>query len=85
MGKVESAQGPLRGIYRLVTDNYPDLYYNLRLRITVKALNDTAGHKRLVLSLLVWTIPSLGNAGTGLPIRSKYSEPLTPHAKKQQP
>lgn len=68
MGKVESAHGPLRRIYRMLTDNYPELSDNLRLRFSIKALNDTAGTKGLVPSLLVYgTIPSLGNTGADLP------------------
>lgn len=48
----------------MLTDNYADLSDALRLRFAVKALNDTAGIKGLVPSLLVFgTIPSLGNTG----------------------
>lgn len=67
MGKVESAHGPLRRVYRLLTDQYPDLSGHLRLRFAVKALTDTAGVIGLVPSLLVFrTIPSLGNTGVEL-------------------
>lgn len=42
-------------------------YDNLKLRLSVKALDDTAATKRLVPSLLVFdTIPSLGNRDENL-------------------
>lgn len=53
MGKVESAHGPLSRIYCTLSDRYPNLSDNLRLRFAVKALNDTAGTNGLVPSLLV--------------------------------
>lgn len=63
MGQIESAHGPLR----ILTENHGALSDNLRLRLTVKALNDAAGPKELVPSLLVFgTIPSLGNTGANL-------------------
>lgn len=68
MGKIESAHGPLRRIYRMLTDKYPDLSDALRLRFSVKALNDTSGPKGLVPSLLVFgTIPSIGSSNANLP------------------
>lgn len=67
MGKIEIAHGPLRRIYCMLSDMYPTLSDNLRLKFAVKSLNDTAGTNDLVSSLLVFgTIPSLGNTETEL-------------------
>lgn len=67
MGQIESAHGPLRRIFRLLNENHSSLSENLKLRLAVKALNDTAGPKGLVSSLLVFgTIPSLGNTNANL-------------------
>lgn len=68
MGQIEGAHGPLRRIYSMLTDKYPTLSDNVRLRFAVKALNDTAGHNGLVPSLLVFrSIPSMGNTEADLP------------------
>lgn len=68
MGKIESSHGPLRRIFRILTENYPRLSDNMRLRLTVKSLKDTAGPKGLVPSLLVFgVIPSLGNTDAEIP------------------
>lgn len=68
MGQIESSHGPLRRVFRVLTEKYPNLSDNLRLRLSVKSLNDTAGPKGLVPSLLVFgVIPSLGNTDADLP------------------
>lgn len=64
MCQIESAHGPLRGIYRILTETYGELWENLKLRLNVKAMNDTTRSKCLVPSSLVFvTIKSLENTG----------------------
>lgn len=60
-----SAHGPR--IYCMLTDMYPDLSDDLRLKFAVKALDDTTGTDDLVPSLLVlFPIPSLRSTGVEL-------------------
>lgn len=67
MGQIESSNGPLRRIYRKLTDNHPAIFYNLNLRLSVKDLNHAAETKGLVPSILVLgTIPSMGNTNISL-------------------
>lgn len=67
MGQIESAKCTLRIIYRILSENYPNLSGNIRINFSVKALNDTAGLKGLVPSLLVFgTILSLGSKGVDM-------------------
>lgn len=60
MGQIESAHGPLRRIYRMLTEEYNNLSDNLRFGI--KALNDTAGTRGLVgaISFGVWNYSVIG-------------------------
>lgn len=53
MGKVESAHGPLRRIYGILSKNHKALSNNLSFRLAVKALNNTSGPNGLVPSLFV--------------------------------
>lgn len=68
MGLVEQAHASLRRIFRLVKQNHPTISNALCLRFSVKSLNDTAGDKGLVPSMIVFgVIPSLGNTHDNLP------------------
>lgn len=67
MGQIEGAHAPLRRVFRMFHKEHPSLSDNLKLRLSVKALNDTAGPEGLVPSLLVFgVIPSLGNTEANL-------------------
>lgn len=65
--KILAWNSNLRRGFCILTKTYPTLSHNMRLRLTVKALNDTAGSRGLVPSLLVFgTITSLGNTESNL-------------------
>lgn len=67
MGQIESSDRPLQPIYQILSEKYTALYFNLKLRLAVKVLNNTAGQKGLVPSLLVFiTFPSLGKTSANL-------------------
>lgn len=67
MGKVEQAHALLRKISKILLQEHPRLSSAMRLRYAVKALNDTAGDKGLVPSMLVFGVtPSLGNTGANI-------------------
>lgn len=67
MGKIEQAHAPLRRIFRILSEKHPKLSASIRLRYPVKELNDTAGDKGLVPSMLVFgVIPSIYNSGAHL-------------------
>lgn len=70
--KSKTQTDPLRRIFRILNDTYPDLSDHLKLWFAVKVFNDTAGPKGLVPSLLVFgTIPSVGNSGANLVYREE--------------
>lgn len=72
MCKAENAHGPLRRIYGMLTDSYPDRSDTLRMRFAVIAQNETTGHKGLLPSLLEFgIIPSLGNTGAYLHVQEQ--------------
>lgn len=67
MGQIESAHVHLRRIFRLLAETHPNLSDNFKLRLTVKALNDIAGPKGLVPSVLVCgMLPLLVNTEANL-------------------
>lgn len=65
MGQVESAHGPLRRIYSMISDYHPSLHANLWLHFSFKSLKDITIKKGLVPSLLAFGRISLfGDTGS---------------------
>jgi hypothetical protein len=68
LGAGEQIHSRIRSVYSKITSEYPSLSRELRLSITVKALNDTAGPVGLVPSLLVFgTLPRTPDAPKEFP------------------
>lgn len=67
MGQSKSTHGPLRRIYRILSETHSNPSDNLKMLLVVKPLKDTARPKGLVPSLLLFgAIPSLGNGAANL-------------------
>ncbi len=56
IGLVKYYHGPLRRIYKIISEQLPDLNKNAALQISFKALNDSAGPDGLVPTLLVFGV-----------------------------
>jgi hypothetical protein len=54
IGLVKRYHGPLRRIYKIISEQLPDLHKNAALQMSFKALNDSAGPDGLVPTLLVF-------------------------------
>ena len=68
IAKGERYHAPLRRIYKLLTNNNPNLTKSLALRYALKGINDTANINGLVPSLLVFgVVPSFPLTNRSLP------------------
>ena len=56
LGTGERYHGPLRRIFKKVSDEYSSVSADLRLALSVKAMNDCTGPEGIVLSLLVFGV-----------------------------
>jgi transposase InsO family protein len=68
LGTGERYHGPLRRIFKKVSDEYPSVSADLQLALSVKAMNDSIGPEGLVPSLLVFGVmPRIPDLPTQVP------------------